>query len=259
VGEDRAQAVRCARACEQLRKSEATAQERSDAQKTKRLAAEEDGFNGCEGEYTLFALHDRYFKDGLLGGTMCGFGVEEDPRQEAWELDASGCELGEIEGWREEYANLEVLDLSDNDLVELPGWLGEGRMGKLRELRARGNKLDAFVDGMLGGGNATLEMVDLRDNVIAELPYVRVKRAQRTCGADGSKRESRAGRPKRPSAAEAGNISGWRGRERSEQEEEEERVAAAEAGRISGCRGETPRTPPAAGEVARVAHVPHPS
>jgi Leucine-rich repeat (LRR) protein len=80
-------------------------------------------------------------------------------------------ELGELGDWTEEYADLEVLDLSDNELVELPGWLGQGNMTKLKELRVRGNKVEAFVDGMLGGGNTTLVEVDLRDNEIVELPY----------------------------------------------------------------------------------------
>ncbi|GMI39661.1 hypothetical protein TeGR_g11879 [Tetraparma gracilis] len=112
-----------------------------------------------------------YFRDGLLGGTMCGFGVAQNPNEVSWKLDVSGCGLEELGAWRKEYADLDVLDLSDNDLVELPTWLREGRMGKLRELRARGNKVDAFVDGMLGGGNTTLVEVDLRDNEIVELPY----------------------------------------------------------------------------------------
>ncbi|GMI34892.1 hypothetical protein TeGR_g1821 [Tetraparma gracilis] len=112
-----------------------------------------------------------YFKNGITAATVCGFGVDLDPGNDAWELDVSECELEELGGWKEAFVDLEVLDLSDNELVELPRWLGEGRMGKLRELRARGNKVEAFADGMLGGGNTTLVKVDLRDNEIAELPY----------------------------------------------------------------------------------------
>ena len=87
----------------------------------------------------------------------------------------SGCELDEFAEWKEEYADLEVLDLSGNELAKLPGWLGEGRMGKLRELRASNNKFQnfTFVDWRegVGGANSTLESVDLRNNEIAELPY----------------------------------------------------------------------------------------
>jgi Leucine-rich repeat (LRR) protein len=103
---------------------------------------------------------------------VCGFGVDLNPNADTGTLDASGCgmeELGELGDWTEEYADLEVLDLSDNVLVELPEWLGQGNMSKLKELRARGNKVEAFVNGMLGGENMTL--VDLRDNEIVELPY----------------------------------------------------------------------------------------
>jgi Leucine-rich repeat (LRR) protein len=107
---------------------------------------------------------------------VCGFGVDLDPSRDGWELDASGCELGEMGGWREEYADLEVLDLSDNELAELPGWLGERRMGNLRELRASENKLRnfTFVDWRenVGGSNSTaLKVVDLRDNEIEELGW----------------------------------------------------------------------------------------
>jgi Leucine-rich repeat (LRR) protein len=117
-----------------------------------------------------------YFKDGLLAGSTCGFGVDKNQQEDGWELDASGCKLEELGGWKEAFADLEVLDLSDNELAELPGWLGEGRMGKLRELRASNNKLENFtlVDWRerVGGSNSTaLEVVDLRDNEIAELPY----------------------------------------------------------------------------------------
>ncbi|GMI24037.1 hypothetical protein TeGR_g11498, partial [Tetraparma gracilis] len=112
-----------------------------------------------------------YFKNGITAATVCGFGVDLDPRNDAWELDVSECELEKLGGWNEAFVDLEVLDLSDNELVELPRWLGEGRTGKLRELRARGNKVEAFVDGMLGGVNTTLVEVDLRDNEIVELPY----------------------------------------------------------------------------------------
>jgi hypothetical protein len=63
----------------------------------------------------------------------------------------------------------------------------------------------------------------------------------------------------RCSAAEAGRLSGWRGREQSEQEEEGAATAAASAALLRQKRGEsppvggeTPRTPPAAGEVALV-------
>jgi Leucine-rich repeat (LRR) protein len=88
----------------------------------------------------------------------------------------SGCELEELGGWTETFTDLEVLDLSDNELAELPAWLGEGRMGKLRELRASNNKLQnfTFVDWResVGGVNSTaLEVVDLRDNKIVELGW----------------------------------------------------------------------------------------
>jgi hypothetical protein len=112
-----------------------------------------------------------YFKGGLFAGGVCGFGVDQNPSEDTWRLDVSGCGLKEFGEWREEYAGLEALNLDGNELVELPGWMGEGKMGELRELRARDNKLEAFAGGMLGGGNATLELVDLRDNEIAELPY----------------------------------------------------------------------------------------
>jgi hypothetical protein len=54
----------------------------------------------------------------------------------------------------------------------------------------------------------------------------------------------------------AASLGGWRGRERSGRYG---RVSflptAVEAGCfLGGCRGETPRTPPAAGEVAHFAH-----
>ncbi|GMI19178.1 hypothetical protein TeGR_g2222 [Tetraparma gracilis] len=117
-----------------------------------------------------------YFKNGLLAGSTCGFGVDKNQKEDGWELDVSGCELEELGGWMDAFADLEVLDLSDNELVELPGWLGEERMGKLRELRASNNKFRnfTFVDWResVGGVNSTaLEVVDLRDNEIADLPY----------------------------------------------------------------------------------------
>ena len=97
--------------------------------------------------------------------------MDRNPNIDTWKLDVSGCGLEEFAAWTE-YGDLEVLDLSDNNLVELPGWLWKGRMRKLRELRARGNKLEAFVNGMLRGTNETnLALLDLRDNAIAQLPY----------------------------------------------------------------------------------------
>jgi hypothetical protein len=86
----------------------------------------------------------RYFKNGVTAAPLCGFGIDLDPVLDTWELDVSACGLDSLEAWREPYSDLEVLDLSDNELSELPGWLGEGRMGKLRELRASGNKLETF-------------------------------------------------------------------------------------------------------------------
>ncbi|GMI24835.1 hypothetical protein TeGR_g6113 [Tetraparma gracilis] len=117
-----------------------------------------------------------YFKDGLLAKSTCGFGVDKNPNEDVWELDVSGCELKELGGWREAFADLEVLDLSDNELAELPGWLEGGGMEKLRELRARNNKLRNFTfvdwrESVSGVNSTTLEVVDLRDNEIAELPY----------------------------------------------------------------------------------------
>ncbi|GMI33983.1 hypothetical protein TeGR_g12490 [Tetraparma gracilis] len=113
-----------------------------------------------------------YFKDSIFSGGMCGFGVDRDPNEDTWVLDVSRCGLEEFVEWKDEYADLEVLDLSDNELVELPGWLGEGRMGKLRELQASGNNVEAFVDGMLTAANTTnLTLVDLQDNAITHLPY----------------------------------------------------------------------------------------
>jgi Leucine-rich repeat (LRR) protein len=111
---------------------------------------------------------------------MCGFGVDGNPIVDDWdELDVSGCrteELGELMNWKEPFRDLKKLDLSNNELSELPGWLGEGRMRKLKELRASNNNLQSFtfVDWResVGGINSTaLEVVDLRDNEIAELPY----------------------------------------------------------------------------------------
>ena len=107
---------------------------------------------------------------------MCGFGVDLESGIDAWELDVSGCELEELGGWTETFTDLEVMDLSDNELAELPAWLGVGRMGKLRELRASNNKLQnfTFVDWResVGGVNSTLlEVVDLRDNEIVELGW----------------------------------------------------------------------------------------
>jgi hypothetical protein len=117
-----------------------------------------------------------YFKNGLLADSTCGFGMDLNPNEDGWELDVSGCELKELGGWREAFADLVVLDLSNNELAELPGWLREEKMGKLRELRASNNKLRnfTFVDWResVGGTNSTaLEVVDLRDNEVAELPY----------------------------------------------------------------------------------------
>jgi Leucine-rich repeat (LRR) protein len=111
---------------------------------------------------------------------MCGFGVDGNPIVDDWdELDVSGCrteELGELMNWKEPFRDLKKLDLSNNELSELPGWLGEGRMRKLKELRASNNNLQSFtfVDWResVGGINSTaLEVVDLRDNEIAELSY----------------------------------------------------------------------------------------
>jgi Leucine-rich repeat (LRR) protein len=117
-----------------------------------------------------------YFKNGLLADSTCGFGVDKNPNEDVWELDVGGCELEELGEWREAFADLEVLDLRDNELAELPGWLGGGRMGKLRELRASNNTLKNFTfvnwRESVGGVNSTaLEVVDLRNNEIAELPY----------------------------------------------------------------------------------------
>jgi hypothetical protein len=117
-----------------------------------------------------------YFKDGLLADSTCGFGVDQNPNEDGWELDVSGCELEELGGWKDPFADLEVLDVSNNELAELPRWLGEGRMGKLRELRASNNKLRnfTFVDWREGAGgiNSTvLVVVDLRDNEIAALGW----------------------------------------------------------------------------------------
>jgi hypothetical protein len=117
-----------------------------------------------------------YFKNGFLADSTCGFGMDLNPNQDGWELDASGCELEGLGGWREAYADLEVLDLSNNDLAKLPGGLGAGRMGKLRELRASNNKFQNFTfvnwRESVGGVNSTaLEVVDLRDNEIEELGW----------------------------------------------------------------------------------------
>ncbi|GMI34434.1 hypothetical protein TeGR_g1892, partial [Tetraparma gracilis] len=91
-----------------------------------------------------------YFKNGIAAGGMCGFGVDQNPNKDAWVLDASGCGLEELGEWKEEYADLEVLDLSDNELVELPLWLREGKMGKLRELKARGNVIEKGLEEVFG-------------------------------------------------------------------------------------------------------------
>ncbi|GMI26831.1 hypothetical protein TeGR_g8519 [Tetraparma gracilis] len=117
-----------------------------------------------------------YFKGGLLAGSTCGFGVDQNPSEDRWELDLSGCELEELGGWRDAFVDLEVLDVSNNDLAELPGWLGEGRMGKMRELQASNNKLKNFTfvnwRESVGGVNSTaLKAVDLRDNDIVELGW----------------------------------------------------------------------------------------
>ncbi|GMI25808.1 hypothetical protein TeGR_g2510 [Tetraparma gracilis] len=125
------------------------------------------------------ATYIMYFKKGTTSRPSCGIGVDLNPDMAVWSLDLSWCGLEEFEKWREEYAGLEVLDLSNNELIELPGWLGGGEMGKLRELRARRNKIETFVDGMLGGEEGELELVDLRDNEIVELPYDRASEARK--------------------------------------------------------------------------------
>jgi hypothetical protein len=109
---------------------------------------------------TLFRQTHRYFKDSIFSDLRCGFGVDLDPVRHSWSLDLSGCGIEEVGEWREEFADIEVLDLSNNELDALPGWLGEGRMGKLKELRASGNKVGEFVEGLLGAGagNSTLEV-----------------------------------------------------------------------------------------------------
>jgi hypothetical protein len=70
------------------------------------------------------------------------------------------------------------------------------------------------------------------------LEGVRAKRVRRKCS----------------SAAEAGKTWGWRGHARSECEGSAP-LRRKRAASLGGCRGETPRTPPAAGEVPPVAHV----
>ncbi|GMI39986.1 hypothetical protein TeGR_g9898, partial [Tetraparma gracilis] len=117
-----------------------------------------------------------YFKNGVTAAPLCGFGIDLSPVLDTWELDVSACGLDSLEAWREPYSDLEVLDLSNNELSELPGWLGGGEMGKLKELRASNNKLVEFgiVDWResVGGVNSTaLEVVDLRDNDIVELGW----------------------------------------------------------------------------------------
>ncbi|GMI52414.1 hypothetical protein TeGR_g2961, partial [Tetraparma gracilis] len=129
-----------------------------------------------EGVSDMFLSPKLYFKGGLLADSTCGFGVDLNPNEDGWELDVSECELEELGRWREAFADLEVLDLRDNELAKLPGWLGEGRMENLRELRASNNKLRNFTfvswRESVGGVNSTaLEVVDLRNNEIAELPY----------------------------------------------------------------------------------------
>ncbi|GMI54287.1 hypothetical protein TeGR_g13767, partial [Tetraparma gracilis] len=132
------------------------------------------GTSRCRFDISARTMNDVrvYFGNGFFGGGVCGFGVDRNPNRDTWKFDASGCGMEVFGGeWYDAFTDLEVLDLSDNELMELPLWLGQGKMLKLKELRARGNKVGAFVDGMLGEGNTTLVEVDLRDNEIAELPY----------------------------------------------------------------------------------------
>ena len=109
---------------------------------------------------------------------MCGFGIDRHPSKDSWKLDVSGCgDLGGIMEARDEFKSLQVLNLDDNELEELPAWLGGGEMGVLRELRARGNRLEEaeVVKNLLeASGNGTsgvLELVDLGDNDIAHVSY----------------------------------------------------------------------------------------
>ncbi|GMI41532.1 hypothetical protein TeGR_g12895, partial [Tetraparma gracilis] len=83
-----------------------------------------------------------YFKNGLHSGATCGFGVDENPNEDTWELDVSGCGVEEFVGWKEPFADLQTLELGNNSLVELPTWLGDGKMKKLKEVRARGNVIE---------------------------------------------------------------------------------------------------------------------
>ncbi|GMI54307.1 hypothetical protein TeGR_g13771 [Tetraparma gracilis] len=132
------------------------------------------GTSRCRFDISARTMNDVrvYFRTGFFGGGVCGFGVDRNPNRDTWKFDARGCGMEVFGGeWYDAFTDLEVLDLSDNELVELPLWLGQGKMLKLKELRARGNKVGAFVGGMLGEGNTTLVEVDLRDNEIAELPY----------------------------------------------------------------------------------------
>ncbi|GMI54265.1 hypothetical protein TeGR_g13231, partial [Tetraparma gracilis] len=63
----------------------------------------------------------KYFKESMFSATRCGFGVDLNPAIESWSLDLSGCGIKEFGKWREEFADLEALDLSNNELEVLPG------------------------------------------------------------------------------------------------------------------------------------------
>ncbi|GMI27325.1 hypothetical protein TeGR_g10894 [Tetraparma gracilis] len=108
----------------------------------------------CEGEFGACVWGriepKLYFKNGLHSSATCGFGVDENPNEDTWELDVSGCGVEKFVGWKEPFADLQTLELGNNSLVELPTWLGDGKMKKLKEVRARGNVIEKGLKEVFG-------------------------------------------------------------------------------------------------------------
>lgn len=95
------------------------------------------------------------------------FQLENTSIEDATELRLAGCELNEIPSWIKNFKSLEILNLEENDISEIPNTLSFD-LPQLKELTLSDNKIKKLPESI--GNFKNLIQLELKKNSLIEIP-----------------------------------------------------------------------------------------